>query len=95
MIGAKVARGKWIRGKLRGRELRALLQCAVGQHVRNKVGLELVQVNVQGAIETEGRGDRGDDLGDEPVQVGEAGRADVQTLLADVVNGLVVDLKGK
>ncbi len=65
---------------------------AVGSHVRNKVGLEFVQVNIQGAIETEGCGDRRDDLGDEPVKVGEAGGADVQTLLANVVNGLVVDL---
>ena len=38
-----------------------------GQHVRYQVGLELVQVDVQATIETEGRSDAGNNLGDQPV----------------------------
>ena len=60
---------------------------------RNKVRLELVQVDVEGTIETEGGGDRRDNLSDQPVEVGEARRRDVEPLLANVVNSLVVDLR--
>ena len=59
---------------------------------RNKVRLELVQVDVEGAVETEGGGDRRDNLSDQPVEVGEARRRDVEPLLANVVNRFVVDL---
>ena len=59
----------------------------------NQVGLELVQVDVQGAVEAEGRGDGGDDLGDQTVQVGVAWLSDAETLLADVEDSLVVDLR--
>ena len=58
---------------------------------RHEVGLELVQINVERAIETEGRRDRRDDLRDQAVEVGEAGGGDVEALLADVVDGLVVN----
>ena len=54
--------------------------------------MELVKIDVKGAIETEGSRDRGDDLGNEPVQVGEAGGDNIELLLADVVNGFIVDL---
>lgn len=59
-------------------------------YVRNQVGLELVQVDVKGTIETKRSRDRRDDLSDETVEVGEAWGGDVETLLADVVNSLVV-----
>lgn len=59
---------------------------------RYEVGLELVQVDVQGAVEAEGRGDGGDDLGDKAVQVRETGLRDVELGLANVKNRLVVDL---
>lgn len=58
----------------------------------HQVGLELVQIDVEGAAEPEGSRDRGYDLSDQPVQVGEAGLSDLQVLLTDVVNGLVVNL---
>ena len=61
------------------------------RHSRHQVGLELVQVNVQATIETEGRGDARDNLGDEPVQVGETGRGNTEPLLADLEDGLIVD----
>jgi len=56
-----------------------------------QVGLELVQVDVQGTIESEGSGDGRDDLCNKTVEVGEARGGDSQVLLADVVDGLVVD----
>ena len=59
---------------------------------RNKVRLELVQVDVEGTIETEGGGDRRDNLGNQAVQVGEAWLPDVELVLADVEDSLVVNL---
>jgi hypothetical protein len=38
--------------------------------VGHQVGLELGDVHVEGAVEAQGRGQGGDDLGDEAVQVG-------------------------
>lgn len=64
------------------------------KHLRDKIGLELVQIDVQGTIETQRSGDGGDDLGDQPVQVGETGRHNTEFRLADVVNGLIVNLAG-
>ena len=51
----------------------------------------LVQVDIEGTIETQGSGDRGDNLSGETVEVGEARGCDVKALLADVVDSLVVD----
>ena len=62
-------------------------------HARDKVGLELVQVDVEGAIEAEGRGDRRDDLRNQAVEVGEARLSDIELVLADVEDRLVVDLR--
>ena len=60
---------------------------------RHQVGLEFVQIDVEGTTEPERSCDRGHHLSDEPVQVGEAGLGNVQALLAYVVNGLVVHLQ--
>lgn len=60
---------------------------------RHQVGLELVQVDVKRTAEPERSRDGGDNLGDQPVQVGEARLGNVQALLADVKNGLVVHLR--
>ena len=54
-----------------------------GQHevdagIRDQVGLELRDVHIQGSIETQGRGQAGDDLSDETVQVGVGGTLDVE-----------------
>ena len=56
--------------------------------------MELSQVHVEGPIEPQGGGDGGDDLADEPVQVGVRGPVDVQVATADVVDGLVVHHEG-
>jgi len=58
---------------------------------RHQVGLELVQVDIQGTVESEGSGDGGNNLGNQTVEVGEAWGGDSQILLADVVNSLIVD----
>jgi hypothetical protein len=50
-------------------------------------GLELVQVDVQTSGETERRGDARHNLGDDAVQVLEAGRLDTELGSADVVDG--------
>lgn len=62
------------------------------QDPRHKVSLELVQIDVQASIESKGGGDTRNDLSDDSVQVGEARGGDVQVLLANVVNGLVINL---
>lgn len=62
----------------------------VDSWVRDQVRLELIQIDVQGAIEAEGRGDRGDDLSDKAVQVLERWARDVKIAAADIVDGLVV-----
>ncbi len=57
----------------------------------DKVDLELVKVDVERTVESERGGDGRDDLGDEPVEVGETGRGNAELGAADVVDGLVVD----
>ena len=39
------------------------------KHARNEVRLELVEIDVEGAVEAEGSGDGGDDLGNQAVEV--------------------------
>jgi hypothetical protein len=63
----------------------------VDTRVRDQVGLELVQIHVQGTIEAQRRGNRGHDLGDQAVEMLVAGTGDVQVPSADVIDGLVVD----
>ncbi|WVZ23796.1 hypothetical protein V8G54_002340 [Vigna mungo] len=58
--------------------------------VRHKVGLELGDVDVDGAIEPEGGGQGRNDLRDEAVQVGVSGSLDVEGSPADVVDGFIV-----
>ena len=59
---------------------------------RHQVGLELVQINVQGSIETKRGRDGGNNLSNETVQVSEAGGGYAQSLLANVVKSFVIDL---
>lgn len=56
-----------------------------------QVGLELIEIDVEGTIETERGSDGRDDLGDEPVKVFVVGALNVQVPAADAVDGLVVD----
>lgn len=66
-------------------------QWVVNTWVRNQVSLEFVQVDVQGTIETERRGDGADNLGDQAVKVVVRWARDTQVLTADLENSIVVD----
>jgi hypothetical protein len=63
----------------------------VNSRVRNQVGLELVEIDVKSTVESERRGDRADNLGDQAVQVLVRRTGDVEVATADVVDGLIVD----
>eukprot|EP00976_Prorocentrum_cordatum_P072379 1180690-Prorocentrum_minimum.AAC.2 len=62
----------------------------VDARVGGQVGLELGDVDVQGTIEAQRRGQGGDDLSDETVQVGVGGTLNVEGATADIVHRLVV-----
>ena len=62
--------------------------------VRHQVGLELVEIDVEGAVEAEGGGDGGNNLSDEAVQVLVVGPLESEVASADVVDSLVVDHEG-
>ena len=66
----------------------------VDSWVWDQVSLELVQVDVEGAVETEGGGDGGDDLADESVQVVVRWSVNAEVLLTDVIDGLVINHEG-
>ena len=60
--------------------------------VRHQVGLEFSQINIQGTIETERSSDGGDNLTNEPVEVGVGWSLDVKVPTADVIDGFIVNL---
>jgi len=62
--------------------------------IGHQVGLELVQVDIESSVKSEGSSDGGYHLSDEPVQVGVARSLNVQVSSADVVDSLVVDHEG-
>ena len=59
--------------------------------VRHQVGLEFSQINIQGTIETERSSDGGDNLTNEPVEVGVGRSLDVKVPTADVIDGFIVN----
>lgn len=62
---------------------------------RDKIGLELIQVDVEGTIKAERGSDGRDDLRNQSVQVREARLRDIEAVLADIVDGLVVHLSNR
>jgi hypothetical protein len=62
----------------------------VDTRVRHQVGLKLSDIDVEGTIETKGGGQRGNNLGNETVQVGVGRTLDIQRATADVVKCFVV-----
>merc|ERR1719461_2204656 len=66
----------------------------VDARVGDEVGLELRDVDVQGAVEPQGGGQGGDDLSDQPVEVGVGGTLNVERTAADVVDCLVIKHDG-
>lgn len=63
----------------------------VDSGVGNEVGLELVDIDVEGTVEAEGGSHGGDDLGNESVEVGVAGSLNAEVGAAEIVDGLVVE----
>ena len=59
---------------------------------RDKIGLEFVQIDVEGSVKAQGRSDGRDNLRNQSVQVSEAGLGHVEAILADVIDSLVVHL---
>ena len=74
-----------------GDDRRIADQRVVDARIRDKVGLELVQIDVQGAIESEGRRDGADHLGYQTVEVFVVWTRDVQVAAADIVHRLIID----
>lgn len=66
----------------------------VNTRVGNQVGLELVQIDVEGTVEAEGRGDGRDNLSDQAVQVLVTRPGNVQIPAADVIHSLVINQEG-
>jgi hypothetical protein len=66
----------------------------VDARVGDEVGLELGDVDVQGAVEAERGRQRGGHLGEEAVEVGVGRALDVEVAAADVVERLVVEAEG-
>jgi hypothetical protein len=66
-------------------------QGVVDTWVWDKVGLELVEIDVERTIETQAGCDRADNLSDETVQVLEIWARDIEILAADVVHSFVVN----
>merc|ERR1711990_313777 len=62
--------------------------------VWHQVGLELGNIDVEGTIESEGGSERGDNLGNESVQVGVGWSLNVEVSSADIVDGLVIEDDG-
>lgn len=77
---------------LGGRDNRSVAdQGVVDTRVGNEVGLELVEIDVEGAIESERRSDGANDLSNQTVKVLVRRAGDIEVAAADVVDSLVVD----
>ena len=81
-------------GLLGGDDWSICSQREVDTWVGHQVGLELGQVHVEGAIESQRSGDGADDLADQTVQVGVGWALDVQVTTADIVDSFVVNHEG-
>lgn len=82
-----------MRGKLQGPVRIISVKRKAKDDIRNQVGLELVQVDVEGTVEAKRRSDGGNNLSNQPVQVCEAWGGDAKVLLANIVDGLIVNLE--
>ena len=60
----------------------------VDTRVGNQVGLELVQVNIESSVKSKTRGDGGNDLSYQPVQVGVGRSFHREIIMAEVVDCL-------
>uniref|UniRef100_A0A0K2SVE1 Putative LOC100382917 [Zea mays] n=1 Tax=Lepeophtheirus salmonis TaxID=72036 RepID=A0A0K2SVE1_LEPSM len=58
--------------------------------IGNQIGLEFVQIHIEGSIKAERGRDGRDDLSDQSVEIGVCGEINVQVAPADVVDGFIV-----
>ena len=58
--------------------------------IRHQIGLKLVEVHINRTIKSERCSDGGNDLCNQPVQVGVGWTVDVQVGFAQIINGLIV-----
>jgi hypothetical protein len=66
----------------------------VNSGVRNEIGLELSDINVEGTIESQRSSERRDNLSDESVQVSVSWSFDVEVSSADIVKSFIVEHDG-
>lgn len=66
----------------------------VDTRVRDQVGLELVEIDIQSTVEAQARCDGADNLSDKAVEMFITGSRDVQVAVADVVDRFVVNEEG-
>ena len=83
-----------VRGLLARDDWRIADQRVVNTRIRHQVGLELVQVDIQGTIETQAGGDGAHNLGNEAVEMLIIRAWDIKVATADVIHGLVINQEG-
>merc|ERR1719350_1043138 len=81
-------------GLLRGDDGSEGNQGEVDPGVGHQVGLELSKVHIEGSVKSQRSSDGGDNLTNEPVQVGIRGPVNVEITTTDVIDGLVVNHEG-
>ena len=59
--------------------------------IRDQVSLEFGDINVQGTIESQRGGQRGDNLSNESIQVSVSGSFNIQLSSADIIDGFVIE----
>lgn len=74
-----------------GSDFEPYMSSSVLTRIRNQVGLELVQVDIESTIKAERRSDRRDNLGDETVEMFIRRACNIQIAPANVINRLVID----
>ena len=62
------------------------------EYARHQVRLELVKIDIERTVEAKGCSDGGYDLSNETIEVREARGDYAQLLLANIVDGLVINL---
>ena len=65
-------------------------QRVVDSGIGDKIGLELVEINVESTVKSEAGGDGADDLGNKTVQMFEIRSGYIQIAAADVIDSLIV-----
>lgn len=62
--------------------------------VRNKISLELVQVDIEGTVKAQAGGNRAHNLSDQTVEMLIVWTGDIQAATADVVDSFVINKEG-